>query len=192
MTTSPHGIYHIVGLDGSGKSTIIDHLKQQYPATYIKEPSSPHYIDLINNTANIFKKIEYFAVDRFSLYKDIEFPLDQPLISDRSYICSLVYQSLELESQCNYTPFEAITHIYNSQLAIIKPTLIIYVHAYPTTIHHRLSNRGPSHYLTLDQIKAIQARYQLIFQLFNLNVLSIDTTTQSISSSLTQILSHLE
>ena len=183
---------HLVGCDGSGKSTILNALQSTYDANYIKEPFNQHYIDQIHATDDIFKKIEYFAYDRYELYKDIEFPLSKTIVSDRSFICSLVYQSLEIEAKHLWPPFSAIKQVYDQQLAIVPPSLVIYIHAEPSVIHRRLSARGEDHYLTLDQINAIQTRYQLIFQLFNLNVLPIDTSLTPIDINVSKILSYIQ
>ena len=182
----------LAGVDGAGKSTILNALQSTYDATYIKEPFNQHYIDLIKSTDDIFKKIEYFAYDRYELYKDIEFPLSKTIVSDRSFVCSLVYQSLELEDKYQWPPFSAIKQVYDQQLAIVPPSLVIYIHAEPSVIHRRLSARGEDHYLILDQINAIQARYQLIFQLFNLNVLPIDTSITPIGINVSKILSYIQ
>jgi len=183
---------HLVGCDGSGKSTILNALQSTYDAIYIKEPASQHYIDLISSTNDVFKQIDYFSADRFNLYKDIKFPLSKTIVSDRSFICSLVYQSLEIEAKHLWPPFSAIKQVYDQQLAIVPPNLVIYIHAEPSVIHRRLSTRGEDHYLTLDQINAIQARYQLIFQLFNLNVLPIDTSLTPIDINVSKILSYIQ
>lgn len=182
----------LAGVDGAGKSTILNALQSTYDANYIKEPFNQHYIDLIKSTDDVFKQIDYFAMDRFNLYKDIEFPLSKTIVSDRSFICSLVYQSLELEDKYHWPPFSAIKQVYDQQMAIVPPSLVIYIHAEPSVIHRRLSARGEDHYLTLDQINAIQARYQLIFQLFNLNVLPIDTSITPIGINVSKILSYIQ
>ena len=182
----------LAGVDGAGKSTILNALQSTYDATYIKEPASQHYIDLISSTNDVFKQIDYFSADRFNLYKDIEFPLSKTIISDRSFICSLVYQSLEIEAKHLWLPFSAIKQVYDQQLAIVPPNLVIYIHAEPSVIHRRLSARGEDHYLTLEQINAIQTRYQLIFQLFNLNVLPIDTSVTPIGINVSKILSYIQ
>lgn len=182
----------LVGCDGSGKSTILSNLQSIYDVTYIKEPYAQQYIDQISTTDDIFKKISLFAWDRYELYKDIEFPLSKTIISDRSFICSLVYQSLELEEKYQWPPFSAIKQVYDQQLSIIPPNLVIYIHAEPSVIHRRLSARGEDHYLTLEQINAIQTRYQLIFQLFNLNVLPIDTSMTPIDINVSKILSYIQ
>jgi len=184
-------IINICGCDGSGKSTILEHLKQQYPATYIKEPHNDAFIKQIKETNDVFKQIDLFAHDRYLLYKDIEFPLTTHLISDRSFICSLVYQSIEIETKHHWPPFCAINQVYSSQLAVFLPTLVIYVYARPSIIHHRLSERSEEHYLTINQIQRIQSRYDLIFKLFNLNVLMIDTTSTPIHSNISRIISNL-
>ena len=182
-------IIHVVGPDGAGKSTILRSLQDVYPATYIHEPYHPHIIDQINATTSIFDKINLFAQDRHLLYKSLKF--DSTIISDRSFICSLVYQSLELESQ-HWPSFMAIKHIYQAQYNLILPTMVIYIHAKPNVIYNRLQGRDKSHHLTIDKIVHIQARYNYIFELFHINVLPIDTSNTSLDNNVSKIISHLQ
>ena len=139
-------------------------------------------------TTDIYKKVKLFAIDRYKLLKDIDF--NNTVVSDRSYICSLVYQSLELERNHNYIPFESIGYIYNEQLAIIKPTLVVYLHCEPDIIYERLQNRSNDDMLSIEEIIRLQARYHLVFKLFNLNVLTINTN-HSISNTVSKVLSHV-
>lgn len=184
----PH-IVALVGCDGSGKSTITSKLKKIYPATYIHEPYHPHIIKQINSSFSIFDKINLFAQDRYLLYSSLNF--DSTIISDRSFLCSMVYQSLELET-LNWDTFQSIKYIYDAQIGLIPPTLVIYIHANPDIIHHRLQTRDKSHHLSIEQIIKIQERYNYIFKLLHINVLSIDTGSTSIENNISKIISHLQ
>lgn len=180
-------ITHIVGTDASGKSTTLKNLKETFPATYIREPYHPDIISQLTTTTSIFEKIKLFALDRHRLYSTLNLNSSTPIISDRSFICNLVYQSLELESQHNFTPYSSIKHILDAQLSIHNPTLVIYIHAEPQTIYNRLSHRTPDHHMTIPTINAIQARYELVLTLLNFNTLKIDTTNTSPSTTLSTI-----
>ena len=182
-------IVHLVGSDGAGKSTILKSLQDNYPATYIHEPYHPEIIQKIHESTSIFEKIDLFAQDRHMLYKSLKY--DSTIISDRSFICSMVYQSLELESQ-HWPPFMAIKHIYQAQYDLIPPTLVIYIHANPITIYHRLQSRERTHHLTIEQIVHIQARYNYIFDMFHIKVLPIDTSHTSLDNNVSKIISHLQ
>lgn len=179
---------HIVGCDGCGKSTIIKHLKNSYPATYIHEPYHQNIIDQINESSNTMDKINLFALDRHLLYKSLNY--NSTIISDRSFICSMVYQSLELESQ-GWPSFQSIKHIYQAQLSVIPPTIIFYIYANPLITYNRLQSRDSSHHLTTHQIVQIQSRYSYIFDLFNLKPITIDTSSTTIENNVSKIISNL-
>lgn len=186
-------IIHLVGCDGCGKSTIHNNLRSELPnVTYTKEPAIKYKEKLDVNNA-----IEYFAKDRHNLYNELNASKNNVIISDRSYICSLVYQSLELEKEKILHFPESIYHIYDSQLSVNLPSMIFYIHCSdPYKIQKRLSTRKyeTDDILTITQINAIQSRYLAVFKLMNYDniVIPIDTSTQPISYTISQIISHIK
>jgi thymidylate kinase len=166
-------LIHFVGCDGSGKTTIINLLKDCLQAKYIREPSPETKLKLLN-VENTFDEIKLFAEDREKLYNTIKVYDDQLTISDRSYICSLTYQSLKLESEFGCCPFDAISEVFNAQPSnIIKPELVIFLYSTPFTLFQRCNAR--QEYMTIKYAESIIERYKLIFKLFNLNVIYFDT-----------------
>lgn len=185
-------IIHLVGCDGCGKSTIHNNLREELPnITYIKEPVIKSKEKLTVNDA-----IEYFAKDRHKLYRGVDVR-DNIIISDRSYICSLVYQSLELERERRLSFPESVYYVYDSQLSIHKPNMIFYIYCSdPYKIQKRLYTRKheKDSILTISQINDIQSRYLVIFKLMGYDgiVIPIDTTNQPISYSVSQIISNIK
>jgi len=172
------------GVDGAGKTSIINRLRNQLNATYIKEPTKEI------EAAPVFKKISLFAQDREEQFRDIKFPLTRHLISDRSYICSLVYQSIEIEKEYGWSTYQSINYVLEQQPETPRPDIVIFIHASTSVIIKRLMSRNEER-LTFDQINEIQNRYSLVFKLYNFNTLSIDTTRHSINSSVNNILNHI-
>jgi thymidylate kinase len=170
------------GCDGSGKSTIIEALKSHYPATYIKEPSLDATINILKETTNPHTKVDLFTNDRKQIYKT---KFEGTVISDRSFICNMVYQSLELP----YTPIKSLYYIFRLQRTIPLPNQVFYVTANPTIIEKRLTSRNEP--LTLDQIKAIQQRYLTTLQLLDIEPIIIDTSYLTIDQCVMKCVSYL-
>lgn len=177
----------LTGCDGSGKSTIVSRLSEQYPVKYVKEPSNPSIIEQIKSSDNIFKIIRLFVKDREQLYEQLNREQHSIIISDRSFICSMVYQSLQFDS----LPIESLNYIYKCNQMMPIPDQVIYVYAQPSCIVERLNHRKDNDTLTQQQVKAIQDRYQLVFQLLNIKPITIDTTHTTISDNVSKILSAL-
>lgn len=169
-------ICHICGCDGTGKSTIISHLKSQFPATYIKEPHNPTLINLIKSSDDPHEKTILFLKDRQLLYNELLNTPQQMIISDRSFICNIVYQSLEMTDEL---PITSIYHIYNLNKTIPFPTHVIYLTTSPYLIANRINKRPNETSPTYHTIRQIQNRYKLVFKLLNITPLIIDTTHQS-------------
>ena len=176
----------LCGADASGKSTIIHHLKEQYPATYIREPSNPFIIDEIKICDNIYKKIRLFAQDRKLIYNELN-TTTSTIISDRSFLCSMAYQSLEFP---NEIPITALHYIYKCNQDVPHPNVVIYTTATPDVINRRLKARGEPT-LSTKYIHDVQSRYQLVFKLLDINPIIIDTTYSSINDNVSKVLSIL-
>ena len=168
-------LVHICGVDGAGKSTIINQLKTIYPSsTFIKEPHNPTLIELINSSTDPVERAILFNKDRQLLYNELSSNPPQLLISDRSFICNIVYQSLELTDQL---PIDSIHYLYNLNRNIPQPTHVIYLTTSPYIIANRINSRPNETSPTYHTIRQIQNRYELVFTLLNITPLIIDTTT---------------
>ena len=176
-------ICHIVGCDGCGKSTILAQLHDNYPATYIKEPMDRSII----TEPNIFKKVRLFANDRKLIYDQLK-GVTGPIISDRSFICSVVYQSLEFNES---PPISSIHYVYKCNQDIPMPTQVVYLTTNPDVIVKRISNRSDEDVPSVTWIKSIQERYQLVFKLLDIEPLVIDTSHSNISDNVSRIISIL-
>lgn len=180
---------HIVGTDGVGKSTIVEKLKTSYPnATYIREPSI-EMKEKILSCDDPIEKVKLFVQDRKNIYRSIQ--KDQLIISDRSFICSMVYQSLELDAIM--LPIDSIPLIFNAniQSGIPMPHKIIYLYCESYELHRRLSKRHNEETPTIDHLKKLQDRYKLVFALLNISPLVINTTSYSSNQCISMILPHL-
>ena len=132
-------LVHICGCDGTGKSTIINQLKTIYPSsTFIKEPHYQTLIKLIKSSTDPQERAILFNKDRQLLYNELSSNPPQLLISDRSFLCNIVYQSLEMTDQL---PIDSIHYIYNLNRYIPHPTLTIYITATPYIIANRINSR---------------------------------------------------
>lgn len=183
-------LVHICGVDGAGKSTIINQLKTIYPSsTFIKEPHNQTLIKLIKSSTDPQERAILFNKDRQLLYNEVNLTnTDQLIISDRSFLCNIVYQSLEMTDQL---PIDSIHYIYNLNRYIPHPTLTIYITATPYIIANRINSRPNEKSPTYHTIKQIQNRYELVFTLLNITPLIIDTSNTPISSNLKTIINSI-
>lgn len=88
----------IVGIDGSSKTTVINRIQDSgMDAVFTREP----YFREVKSIVKHFDPIETsyeFAKDRYRHMESVIIPAKKAgmnIISDRCYICSLVYQSFE-------------------------------------------------------------------------------------------------
>jgi len=174
-------LVQLVGPDASGKSSIWrqlikDHLEtsnNNSKVVFIREPNDLELINMIKESVDVFEKIKLYALDRQQLYKKFENDPPEIIVSDRSYICSLVYQSLQVELECDVPLYTAIEIVMNNQHQIRVPDLVIYTYAQPSTLYDRCVNRGE--FMTPQYAQQLMRRYELVFELFKLNVIKINT-----------------
>ena len=180
-------IVHITGCDGTGKSTTINNLKKQLPnAIFIKEPHNQTLINLINTSTDPYERAILFNKDRSLLYNELNLTNpDQLIISDRSFICNIVYQSLEMTDQ---PLIESIHYLYNLNRNIPQPTHVIYLTTSPYIIANRINSRPNETSPTYHTIRQILNRYKLVFTLLNITPLIIDTST---TTNINQIITYI-
>lgn len=126
--------YAVEGVDGSGKTSALAHLKAlNYPENrymVTKEPYYKHYIDLIKATSDPYEKGLLFAADRRAHLNNIVDPaLEKGLdvICDRFVGSNAVYQLLDYEDQFGEIPDHFRHWIMNIQPPLPTPEHIFYL-----------------------------------------------------------------
>jgi dTMP kinase len=155
------------GIDGSGKTTLanflFNYLKSKNYSVYLKaEPFDREFIE------NTFKKIRNikdeklkstiltlaFAYDRAFLEDETNYNNFDFVISDRSFISSLAYQSLNL-------PLE---WIFEVNKFFKKPDLVIYLDLSPEVAIKRIEERNnkKSYYEKIEFLKKVRKNYKKV------------------------------
>lgn len=181
--------YTLAGCDGVGKSTLFKFLQNEIDAKFIIEPTIGTK-EKLKSCHDPIKRVSIFADDRRQIMNEIFTCPQSTIISDRSYICSLVYQSLEIESELHWTPYESIKFIMDNNPNVYIPNLVIYITCYPSIAVERCNNRHET--LTITDAKRIMDRYDFVFQLMNLNVVKIDTSNTTIEDNISKIMSYIQ
>jgi dTMP kinase len=168
------------GTDASGKSSIHRRLMQHYKsALFVREPYYSHNVQKLKHCNDPLSRIKIFIEDREQLYREVILPNNKNLIiSDRSYISNLVYNSLELESTLNLSTQQAINYIEDNQPNILYPDHILYTFSSPMVINNRCHNRNEE--MSIEYAQQLQDRYKLIFDMFNINYTTINTNDNNI------------
>lgn len=88
----------ILGIDGVGKTTVINRIQESgMDAVFTREPYYPDVKEAVGRVDPV--EVSYlFALDRYRHMEAVIIPAKKTgynIISDRCYLCSLVYQSFE-------------------------------------------------------------------------------------------------
>lgn len=150
----------IEGLDGSGKSTQIELLKQRFTedGVSIRQIKLPDYEDKSStlvkmylggefgknpDDVNIYAASSFYAVDRFASYKrhwQEDYLSGTVILADRYTTSNAVHQSVKLPAQQWNTYLDWLTDYEYNKMGIPKPTCVIYLDM-PVEISQRLMSK---------------------------------------------------
>ena len=131
----------IEGVDGSGKSTLIENLKKEFPqVTFVREPGTSKFAEDIRSAIfNNFKDISPMAIQlaMLSARADLKVYIEgqQNVISDRCFISGCYCE--ELQDKKDISDWISLSMKY-----IKVPDLIIYLDISAETSIQRLSTRN--------------------------------------------------
>ena len=150
----------IEGLDGSGKSTQIELLKNRFieEGVAVKQIKLPDYEDKSStlvkmylsgefgqnpDDVNIYAASSFYAVDRYASYKrhwEKDYLSDTVILADRYTTSNAVHQSVKLPAQQWNTYLDWLTDYEYNKMGIPKPTCVIYLDM-PVDISQRLMSK---------------------------------------------------
>ncbi|MBR0542235.1 MAG: deoxynucleoside kinase [Clostridia bacterium] len=150
----------IEGLDGSGKSTQIELLKQRFTedGVSVRQIKLPDYEDKSStlvkmylggefgknpDDVNIYAASSFYAVDRFASYKrhwQEDYLFGTVILADRYTTSNAVHQSVKLPAQQWNTYLDWLTDYEYNKMGIPKPTCVIYLDM-PVEISQRLMSK---------------------------------------------------
>ena len=150
----------IEGLDGSGKSTQIELLKQRFTedGVSVRQIKLPDYEDKSStlvkmylggefgknpDDVNIYAASSFYAVDRFASYKrhwQEDYLSGTVILADRYTTSNAVHQSVKLPAQQWNTYLDWLTDYEYNKVGIPKPTCVIYLDM-PVEISQRLMSK---------------------------------------------------
>lgn len=150
----------IEGLDGSGKSTQIELLKQRFTedGISVRQIKLPDYEDKSStlvkmylggefgknpDDVNIYAASSFYAVDRFASYKrhwQEDYLSGTVILADRYTTSNAVHQSVKLPAQQWNTYLDWLTDYEYNKMGIPKPTCVIYLDM-PVEISQRLMSK---------------------------------------------------
>ncbi len=150
----------IEGLDGSGKSTQIELLKQRFTedGVSVRQIKLPDYEDKSStlvkmylggefgknpDDVNIYAASSFYAVDRFASYKrhwQEDYLSGTVILADRYTTSNAVHQSVKLPAQQWNTYLDWLTDYEYNKMGIPKPTCVIYLDM-PVEISQKLMSK---------------------------------------------------
>ena len=184
------------GLDGSGKSTILEKIKSLFQNKNLnfistKEPFGTKYKDLFKETIHKkdflnFSSLQFllFQAERMTHLKEIIIPAlndKKIVISDRFLPSSLVYQGLNGKLNVDFMTKIHDEFCENEFNKKIHPDLIFYFHASDKILKERIkSKKNLDHFDegTFQEIKKFKEYYSIILNKKNLykKLIKIDTS----------------
>ena len=146
-------IYVLAGVDGTGKSTLFNKLKEMLPdAIFIKESYTPSVEE---------------RMDRVSKFKKL-MSCGRTVIYDRATVCDdFVYQPVKANEKSKLYETEA--------LELLRQSTVIYLECDVATSVSRLEKRGDD-YVTADDIPALKEQYELFFETNGIRAFRIDAS----------------
>lgn len=183
-TDKPRGLYvMVVGIDGTGKTSLCNWLKTQLNADKTVFTSEPYDRSCIDdkNTDPVIAAYN-FAIDRYNHMKNVVIPAlndGNNVISDRGYICNLAYQHFDGLS------YERLFCIQPENL--IHPDCIIYLSGNPDYCCARSGERDDF------RLWSIQNNYDDLLEFIDCkNIISINIENKSIEDVGENLLSRFE
>ncbi len=123
-------LINIEGIDGSGKTTLVNYLKTKFNNIYFtREPTENfEYNNLkrLNNKYDSIYNFFLFTYDRINHQEEIKNNIDKIIISDRYITSSIAYEG-PLIDQFFSNVDETINYILSVSKMIILPDIIIYL-----------------------------------------------------------------
>lgn len=165
----------VEGVDKSGKSTIIEKMKNQFEyGIAIKNMIKPRNTskDETQRIKNIYEEIEVISSNINSEYI---------YILDRFYPSELVYSVLRGNDRLEDEKF--LNWIKIMEKAMRHNTLLVLIETDAETIAERFKKCGED-FVREDQIKLLQERYNKVFEMSTLPKIKLDTTKLGIEKSL--------
>lgn len=172
----------IEGIDGVGKTTVtqlvVSKLRDNgIEAEYVWEPYTDEIRSLLNRSPNINPIAEafLFSADRAYLHSEVLSKLlmeNRAVVSDRSFIASLVYQV------ARGAPEELV---YSLNAFAIRPSLVILLDAPPEVALRRLGEKKKKQLLHLeksDYLGIIRQRYFEVLEKLNVPFKVIDASRE--------------
>ena len=150
----------IEGLDGSGKSTQIELLKNRFieEGVAVKQIKLPDYEDKSStlvkmylsgefgqnpDDVNIYAASSFYAVDRYASYKrhwEKDYLSDTVILADRYTTSNAVHQSVKLPAEKWNAYLDWLTDYEYNKMGIPAPTCVIYLDM-PVDISQRLLSK---------------------------------------------------
>ncbi len=170
----------IEGVDKSGKSTIIEKMKNQFEyGLAIKNMIKPKDAS-DKETRKIIRMYEHIL--------DISENLRYTYILDRFYQSEIVYSILRGNDRFEEKNFMAIVDMWEEDM--VHNTLLVLVETDPAIVAKRFKTCGED-FVKEEQIKMLQERYNRAFEMSKLPKIKLDTTELGIEKSLELIKQEL-
>jgi dTMP kinase len=169
------------GLDGSGKTTAWEHLRDRYTEyCFTREPTHSWYGDAVsrslnNDNADPLAELFLFMADHADhLHRRIIPALNQgkTVISDRYSDSRIAYQSAALAESRLENPFEYIRSLHRP--FSYSPDLTIYFSIDPETAAERAG--ATNKFERTDYLRLVEAQYERLFSAGTRRVTRIDAT----------------
>ena len=163
----------IEGVDKSGKSTIIEKMKNQFErGLAIKNMIKPK--DASDEETRRITDM-YDHILRISSCPEVTY------ILDRFYQSEIVYSDLRGNDRFKDANFMEIVEDWEKNIA--KDTLFVLLETDPEIVAERFKTCGED-FVKEDQIRMLQARYNKCFEMSKLPKIKLDTTELGIEKSL--------
>ena len=123
-------LINIEGIDGSGKTTLVNHLKTKFNNIYFTREPTENFeynsLKRLNNKYDSIYNFFLFTYDRINHQEEIKNNIDKIIISDRYITSSIAYEGPLIDQFFNNID-ETINYILNVSKMIILPDIIIYL-----------------------------------------------------------------
>lgn len=164
----------IEGIDGSGKTTLINALRNTFPEfVYTREPYSISINDIIKNSSSYFESFLYFVTDHiYHLHREIQPALNEnkTVICDRYIDSRAAYQGALLGS------FSILDRIYNFHMSFSRiPDLTLFLKVDPEIAINRISHRNIlDDFESIEFLRRVAENYDIICEKYRDRIIVID------------------
>jgi len=197
-------IIAIEGVDGTGKSGVVDSLKEQFSNlrwVFTQEPSNTGYRTLIKGSINLGDEILLallFAADHRHHIEQVVKPglkEGKVIITDRYLHSHLAYQTSTLIGELE-DPEGWLKNIYSADW-VHPPDLVIHLTAPPETCEARVKAASRSvldNYEKADFLAKVEANYQRFYKdpVYASKVVEIDTDRKTQAQVFAEVLAAIE